>query len=237
MEENGRVVPLYAGGCTLLAGAGSDRAMCSPLPIPGRHKKKRAIRKALHHLPAGARVFTMDETALRLLPPLRAAWAQKGKQAKVPISGRNAQGTLYCTLNLQTGRRITRISSHQRQNDFHAFLRQLRSGRGGKGPLVLLLDQHASHTARASVELARELNITLLWLPTQCPSLNPVEHLWRGLKTDIAANRQFPTIAEQLHHAEAWIQRLSPLQALRKAGLLAPKFWLHSVCKNLCQPT
>lgn len=184
-----------------------------------------------------ARVFVMDETALRLLPPLRAAWALQGEQTQMPISGRNAQGSLYCALNLQSGRRITMGRSHQRQSDFQAFLRQLRSGRGSYGALFLLLDHHSSHTAKASLQLARELDITLLWLPTQCPSLNPVEHLWRGLKAEIAANRQFTDVAEELRHAQAWVQHLSPMQALRKAGLLSPRFWLHSFCKKMRYPT
>jgi Helix-turn-helix domain len=33
--------------------------------------------------------------------------------------------------------------------------------------------------------------------PTQCPELNPVDHLWRELKRLIAANRQFRTIDEE----------------------------------------
>jgi transposase len=179
----------------------------------------------------------MDETALRLLPPLRAAWAPKGRQATVPISGRNAQSSLYCALNLQSGRRITLDRPRQRQEDFQAFLRQLRHGGGAHGALLLLLDNHSSHTARASIKLAQDLGITLLWLPIQCPSLNPVDHLWRGLKASISANRQFSTIDEQVRFAEMWIHRLGSKEALLKSGLLSKKFWLHSVCKNFRKPT
>lgn len=179
----------------------------------------------------------MDETTLRLLPPLRAAWALEGEQAEVLISGRNAQGTLFCALNLRTGRRISFKRPRQRQGDFQAFLRRLRRGRGAHGPLYLLLDLHSSHTAKASVRLAQELGITLLWLPKQCPKLNPLEHLWRELKAQIAANRQFADIEEALRYAEAWLQRLSPRKAFRKAGLLSPGFWLHEVRKKFWWPT
>jgi transposase len=179
----------------------------------------------------------MDETALRLLPPLRAAWAPKGQQATVPITGRNAQGSLYCALNLRSGRRITLARPHQRQEDFQTFLRRLRHGGGARRALFLLLDNHSSHTARATIKLAQDLNITLLWLPTQCPSLNPVEHLWRGLKASISANRQFSTIDEQVRFAEMWIHCLGPKEALLKSGLLSKNFWLHSVCKNFRNPT
>ena len=47
-----------------------------------------------------------DETTLRLLPPLRAAWALRGQQATVPISGRNDQRVLFGALNVATGHRV-----------------------------------------------------------------------------------------------------------------------------------
>jgi transposase len=174
----------------------------------------------------------VDETSLRLLPPLRAAWAPVGQQASVAVSGQNAHASLYCALNLRSGRRVTLSRAHQRQGDFQAFLRRLRHGRGAHDPLYLLVDSHSSHKARASLQLARELKVILLWLPKQCPRLNPVEHLWRALKADVAANRQFASIEETLRYAETWTQRLSPQQAFRKAGLLSPKYWLHKLYKN-----
>ena len=174
----------------------------------------------------------MDETSLRLLPPLRAAWAPVGQQASVAVSGRNDHASLFCALNLHSGRRVTLRRARQRQGDFQAFLRRLRHGRPVHDRLYLLIDCHSSHTAKASLRLARELNFILFWLPKQCPRLNPVEHLWRALKADVAANRQFASIEETLRYAENWIQRLSPQQTFRKAGLLSPKYWLHKVSKN-----
>jgi transposase len=191
----------------------------------------------LAELPARARLFLFDETALRLWPPLRAAWARVGHQARVPVSGRNAQRSLYCAVNLRTGRRITLGRTRQRQGDFQAFLRRLRHGRGAHGPIYLVLDHHSSHTAAASLRLARELNIELVWLPKQCPNLNPVEHLWRELKGRMAANRQFETIQDELRAAETWVQQLTGPQTFRKAGLCSPTFWLHELYKNIRGPT
>jgi len=36
-----------------------------------------------------------DETDLLLFPPLRAGWAQRGKSAEVPLSGRNARWVVF----------------------------------------------------------------------------------------------------------------------------------------------
>ena len=40
---------------------------------------------------AGDVLLCCDWTLLRLFPPLRAAWARKGTQATVPITGANAK--------------------------------------------------------------------------------------------------------------------------------------------------
>ena len=83
----------------------------------------------------------MDETTLRHLPPLRAAWALRGKQAEVPISGKNARRTLFGTIDLRTGRRVAMVKLRQRLIDYHGFLRRLRHGVGACGALWLLLSR------------------------------------------------------------------------------------------------
>ncbi|VTS01041.1 mutator family : Transposase, Mutator family OS=Edwardsiella ictaluri (strain 93-146) GN=NT01EI_1510 PE=4 SV=2: Transposase_mut: DDE_3 [Gemmata massiliana] len=77
--------------------------------------------------------------------------------------------------------------------------------------------------------LAGRLGIGLMWLPTQCPELNPVDHLWRELKRLVAANRQFRTIDEEPRYAERWFLGLTAREALRKAGMLAEGCWLSAL--------
>ena len=188
-------------------------------------------------LPAGGRVLALEETTLRHLPPRRAAWALQGRQAAVRISGQNARRTLFATVDLRNGRRVLMWSTRQRLADYQRFLRRLRTGAGAKGALWLLLDRHGSHQSPSSLRLAAALNIKLLWLPRQCPKLNPVDHLWRGLKNDLAANRQFDSINDQVRYAETWVRALSPTQTLRKAGLLSKNCWLRDRRKMLWLPT
>jgi hypothetical protein len=191
----------------------------------------------LKQLPVGGRVLALDETTLRHLPPLRAAWALRGRQAEVRISGRNARRTLFATVDLRNGRRVLMSSPRQRLADYHRFLRRLRTGAGAKGALWLILDRHGNHQSPSSLRLAAALNIKLLWLPRQCPKLNPVDHLWRGLKNELAANRQFASIQDQTRYAENWLRALSPTQTLCKAGLLSKDGWLKNVRKTLWPPT
>jgi hypothetical protein len=183
-------------------------------------------------------LLVVDETTLRLLPPLRAAWALRGQQAQVPISGRNDQRVLFGALNVANGRRLLLRRARACAADFQAFLRHLRQRHYRAGQLLwLLLDRASCHVAAGSLALAAELDMTLLWLPRQCSELNAMDHLWRHLKADLAANRQRPTMDALAEQAEAWVLALSPQQTLRKAGLLSKNCWLKHVRTNFCPRT
>jgi DDE superfamily endonuclease len=170
-------------------------------------------------------VLFIDATILRLFPPLRCAWAFRGQQAQVRISGRNAKRVLFGAINPRTGHRLIIRRPSMRQEDFQAFLRHLRNRYPGRS-LWLVVDRAPCHEALKSQALAGRLGIGLFWLPTQCPELNPVDHLWRELKRLTAANRQFGTIDEEAEFAERWFLGLTVRQALCKAGILAEGYWL-----------
>ena len=170
-------------------------------------------------------VLFVDETILRLFPPLRAGWAWRGEQAEVRISGYNARRVLYGAINPRTGHRLVMRGRGMRQGEFQAFLRLLRR-RYGRRPLVLLLDKADCHTAAESRRLAAELGVELVWLPKQRPELNAMDHLWRGLKQQVAANRQYRAVDELADYAERWALGLTPRQARRKAGVLSEDYWL-----------
>jgi transposase len=187
-------------------------------------------------MPAGAVLLFEDETTLRLFPPLRQAWALKGAQAEVPISGQNAKRVLFGTLNPRTGHRLLLRGQSAGQGGFQTFLRLLRSHYAGR-PIWLLLDRAPGHIAESSRRLARSLNVELVWLPKQCSELNAMDQLWKELKGDLAANRQFETIDEAADYAETWILALSPREALKKAGTMSKNYWLKHFLKNFCRPT
>jgi transposase len=179
-------------------------------------------------MPARAVLLVSDATILRWFPPLRYVWAFRGEQAQVKITGENAKRVLFGALHPRTGHRLVLRRLRQRQEDFHAFLRHLRRHYGGRS-IWLLLDKASIHQAASSQRLAAHLRVTLLWLPKQCPELNPQDHLWKELKRLMAANRQFKTIDDEADHAERWLLGLAPTTTLRKAGVLSGESWLKDV--------
>lgn len=134
-------------------------------------------------------MLAQDETDLLLFPTLHFVWAKRGEQAKVWLTGRNARRVLFGALNLRTGRLVLLARVQQRAPDFGAFLREVHRRYRGR-PIVLVLHEDPSHTARASQRLAATLGITLLWLPKRSPELNPMDHLWQSVKQKVCANHQ-----------------------------------------------
>jgi hypothetical protein len=177
-------------------------------------------------LGAGSVVLAVDETDIRLFPPLRSGWARKGEGAMAPISGYNEKRVLFGAINIATGHRVWLVREHQRQMDFQIFLDVIKY-HYRKYSVVLLLDEDSSHTAHRSQSLACEHDFGLLWLPTRSPHLNPMDHLWRHGKNTISSNVQYETIDEHVFRFIHYLSSLSNLQALDKTGLLSKTFWLY----------
>jgi transposase InsO family protein len=170
-----------------------------------------------------------DATRLRLFPPLRAVWARVGEQAVVPVTGRNAKRALFGALNPGTGHRIVLRWPSETGPGARAFLTELRRRYRSAPTIWLLLDRGPAHTAAPTRRLAVELGIELVWLPRQWPELNAMDQLWSELKRLVAANRQAASIEDLAQQAEDWVLGLGPQDALRKAGILSPRFWLKSL--------
>jgi transposase len=195
------------------------------------------IRRLKANWQPGDVLLCTDWTLLRLFPPLRAAWALKGQQATVPITGANAKRVLFGAIDLHTARRVVLVRQQARQGDAQAFLTELRRRYRHSGCIWLLADSASAHTARTTQALSQRLGIRWLWLPKQAPELSPMDHLWRDLKRLVAANRQAKSIDDLAAQAVRWVMKLTPRQARRKAGMSAPRFWLRRMVHNLWRPT
>ena len=173
-------------------------------------------------------ILFLDSTIFSEVPPLRAMWAPIGQQACVPIVGTHGRRFLTGVLNIKTGNYIDMVSGEFHQGQFQDLLRQIR--RHWRGwQIVLFVDRNTAHTARASRRLARALKIQLRWLPKACSELNVMDHLWRHVKDDVAANEPTPKVDETVRRARRYIRSLTPRERLQKAGVLSADFWLADV--------
>jgi transposase len=89
--------------------------------------------------------------------------------------------------------------------------------------IILILDNSRSHHADKTVRKARELKITLVFLPPYSPDLNPVEFVWKTIKREISVRfiqskehlrnvikNEFTKVEKSLSFAKKWIETFNP---------------------------
>lgn len=168
-----------------------------------------------------------DETALREFPPLRAAWARRGEQQVVVISGRNARRVLHGAVNIVTGQLVRVVRERGRGADSAALVDELAAHCPAGAPHLLIWDNAPPHHTHAARDAATAAGITIGWLPYRSPELNGCEDVWRELKRVVAANRAYATVEELAERGVNWLDDHTPQEMLHIAGLRSSKFdWL-----------
>jgi putative transposase len=92
-----------------------------------------------------------------------------------------------------------------------------------KKRIILILDNSKSHHADKTVRKARELKITLVFLPPYSPDLNPVEFVWKTIKGEVSVRfikskeqmkniirNEFNRISASLSFAKKWMEKFQP---------------------------
>ena len=87
---------------------------------------------------------------------------------------------------------------------------------------VLLLDRAGWHTTD---KLNIPKNMTLIFLPSRSPELNPVENVWQYLRANWLANRVFETYDDIIDAAcEAWKNLIARPAVITSIGM---RDWAH----------
>jgi hypothetical protein len=116
-------------------------------------------------------------------------WHWLGQQIRVPTPGTNFTRSVFGALSIRTGHWVYLIRQLTTSGDFVAFLEHLLTVYP-TGPIILIVDTYASHTACAvTAWLTLNTRLHLFYLPTYCSHLNAVKRIWLQLKGTVAANR------------------------------------------------
>lgn len=86
----------------------------------------------------------------------------------------------------------------------------------------LLLDRAGWHTTG---KLAVPRNVSLIFLSSRAPELNPVENVWQHLRANWLSNRVFDTYADILDAAcDAWNRVIDEPKTITSIGM---RNWAH----------
>jgi len=92
------------------------------------------------------------------------------------------------------------------------------------GPITLVLDNARSQRNAVVQDLAKELGITLMFLPSYSPNLNLIERLWKFVKRRALYGRYHPTFADFRAAIEETLDGLSTTHAERLKTLMTLNF-------------
>ena len=182
---------------------------------PAKAAKQWAIAEAVIAAGPAAAVLYADESRVQLLPLVRACWQWVGQQLRIPTPGSNVTRALFGALNIRTGQWTYLVRQRQQKEDFLAFLEHLLAVYP-TGPVLLIVDNYSSHTARVVADwLGEHPRLRLFYLPTYCSHLNPVEAIWLRLKDTIAADRLYGSMPMLLKTVDRFFTEMTPEVALQ----------------------
>lgn len=141
----------------------------------------------------------MDETTLRLHPPLHQCWMKRGQQKTIPTPGTTQEHHVFGALDWQDDTLTWTTAKHKTSASFIEFLEHLLLECFPTGRVVLVLDNASIHKSRASLAALSlfEHRVLVLWLPAYCSTLNPIERFWQHLKDQVCVDTLYPAM-EQL---------------------------------------
>ena len=143
-------------------------------------------------------------------------WARRGTRPRQPADQRYESAYLFGAICPARGTgaalAMPYADSEAMQLHLEEVSRVVRRG----AHAVLLLDRAGWHTSR---RLAVPKNITLVFLPSRAPELNPVENVWQYLRQNWLSNRVLDTYDTILEAArDAWRNLLINPTAITSIG-------------------
>ena len=115
-------------------------------------------------------------------------WARKGTRPRQPQDQRYQSLYLFGAICPARGTGAARALPWANTHAMQAHLREVSHQVAPGAHAVRQLDRAGWHT---TAELKIPKNITLLFLPSRAPELNPVENLWQFLRQTYLSNRVF----------------------------------------------
>lgn len=157
----------------------------------------------------GAEVYFGDEAHVRSDYHSGTTWAPVGKTPVVATTGNRKSVSMLSAINARG-----RISFEVREGGvdsgvFIGFCEKLIADAGGKR-VFLIVDNASYHVSKKTREFVERTDgrLTLFFLPSYAPELNPDELVWKSVKHDKIGKASIRNIAELRSRATAALQHL-----------------------------
>jgi len=151
-------------------------------------------------------VHSFDESRFGTHSKIGHGWFDRGDRPRVKIKMGFENFYVYSSVNADTGEMFSLLMPNVNTDCMNIFLAEFAI-QLGKRHTFLIMDRAAWHKAKALV-VPRNIHIVLL--PPYSPELNPVEQLWRYMKSKIIKNRIYESLEELYSEVAALLNNLHP---------------------------
>jgi transposase len=144
-----------------------------------------------------APVFFGDEASFALWGSLSYTWAPVGHQPQVKTTGLRKGYKVFGAIEFFSGQLFYQgLEERFNSDSYQAFLHYLLSQ--FSGPVILIQDGARYHTSNATREFLEQHqdHLIVYQLPSYSPDFNPIEYLWKKVKTKATHNRYFEEFAK-----------------------------------------
>ena len=143
-------------------------------------------------------------------------WARRGTRPRQPADQRYESAYLFGAICPARGTGAALALPFADTEAMQLHLDEIARTVARGAHAVLLLDRAGWHTTG---NLAVPNNITLIFLPSRAPELNPVENIWQYLRANWLSNRVFETYGDIIKAAcGAWRNLTAQPQTITSIG-------------------
>ena len=149
-------------------------------------------------------------------------WARRGSRPRQPADQRYESAYLFGAICPARGAGAALALPFADTEGMQLHLNEISRTVAKGAHAVLLLDRAGWHTTG---HLVVPKNLTLIFLPSRAPELNPVETVWLSLRQNWLSNRVFDTYEAIVEAAcEAWRRLIAQPNTITSIGL---REWAH----------
>jgi transposase len=144
-----------------------------------------------------ASLFFGDEASFAMWGSLSYTWAPRGKQPEIKTSGKRKGYKMFGLIEYFTGKLVYKgIEGKFHSESYADFLTGLLAMI--PGVIFLIQDGARYHTSKAMQEFfeKHQDRLKVYQLPSYSPDYNPIEYLWKKVKTAATHNRYFEDFAK-----------------------------------------
>ena len=146
-----------------------------------------------------------DEAGFGRINKPKYCWCKKGMRPSVPCHHIREYRYTYGAVEPRTGEAFFLIMPYCNTDCMTVFLKQL-SDSYPKDKIVLVCDGAAWHKSKG---LSISHNIRLVFIPPYTPEMNPIEQIWREIRTQGFRNEIFASLDKVVDRLCETIQNLT----------------------------